>query len=271
MSSTLSTTFKPDNSKVHGEDLEIALESLFRKADEAIIEGVNILILSDRDVSSDLAPMPALLACSGLHHHLIRNGTRTKVSLVIESGEPREVQHFALLIGYGADLINPYLALRTVRCMIDNGDIDENSDLAVKNFLKANLNGVIKTMSKMGISTVASYRGAQIFESIGLNQLFIDKYFTKTASRVEGIGIDAVASESRHRHSFAFAPRPDESSLPLDPGGVYQWRASGEKHLFNPTTIHKLQKATKLGDFEVFKEYSNAVNDQSRDLFTLRD
>ena len=270
MSSTLSTTFKPDNSKVHGEDLEIALESLFRKADEAIIEGVNILILSDRDVSSDLAPIPALLACSGLHHHLIRNGTRTKVSLVIESGEPREVQHFALLIGYGADLINPYLALRTVRCMIENGDINENSDLAVKNFLKANLNGVIKTMSKMGISTVASYRGAQIFESIGLNQLFIDKYFTKTASRVEGIGIDAVASESRHRHSFAFAPRPDESSLPLDPGGVYQWRASGEKHLFNPTTIHKLQKATKLGDFEVFKEYSNAVNDQSRDLFTLR-
>ena len=126
----------------------------------------------------------------------------TKVSLVIESGEPREVQHFALLIGYGADLINPYLALRTVRCMIENGDINENSDLAVKNFLKANLNGVIKTMSKMGISTVASYRGAQIFESIGLNQLFIDKYFTKTASRVEGIGIDAVASESRASTQF---------------------------------------------------------------------
>ena len=270
MSSTLSMLFKPDNSKLHGEDLEIALEALFRKADEAIIEGVNVLILSDRELSTDFAAIPALLACSGLHHHLIRNGTRTKVSLVIESGEPREVQHFALLIGYGADLINPYLALKTVRHMIDTGDINENPIDARKNFLKANLNGVIKTMSKMGISTVASYRGAQIFESIGLNQLLIDKYFTKTATRVEGIGIDALAAEARHRHHFAYAPRPDEKSLPLDPGGVYQWRATGEKHLFNPTTIHKLQKATRLGDFEVFREYSNAVNDQSRDLFTLR-
>ena len=167
-------------------------------------------------------------------------------------------------------MINPYLALETVRHMISTGDISEDPKVACKNFLKANLNGVIKTMSKMGISTVASYRGAQIFESIGLNQLIIDKYFTKTATRVEGIGMDAIASESRHRHSFAFAPRPDERSLPLDPGGVYQWRATGEKHLFNPTTIHKLQKATRLGDFEVFREYSNAVNDQSRDLYTLR-
>lgn len=270
MSSSLPMVFKPDSTKLHGEDLEIALEALFRKADEAIIEGVNILVLSDRDISTDKAAIPALLACSGLHHHLIRNGTRTKVSLIIESGEPREVQHFALLIGYGADLINPYLALKTVRHMVESGDIDEDPNQAVKNFLKANLSGVIKTMSKMGISTVASYRGAQIFESIGLNQLLIDKYFTKTATRVEGIGIDAIASESRHRHSFAFAPRPDERSLPLDPGGVYQWRATGEKHLFNPTTIHKLQKATRLGDFEVFREYSDAVNDQSRDLFTLR-
>lgn len=270
MSSTLSMVFKPDSSKLHGEDLEIALEALFRKADEAIIEGVNVLILSDRELSTDYAAIPALLACSGLHHHLIRNGTRTKVSLIVESGEPREVQHFALLIGYGADLINPYLALKTVRHMIETGDIMENPIDACKNFLKANLNGVIKTMSKMGISTVASYRGAQIFESIGLNQLLIDKYFTKTATRVEGIGIDALAAEARHRHHFAFAPRPDEKSLPLDPGGVYQWRATGEKHLFNPTTIHKLQKATRLGDYEVFREYSNAVNDQSRDLFTLR-
>lgn len=270
LASTLPILFKPDHSKLHGEDLEIALEALFRKADDAIIEGVNVLILSDRGVDSDLAAIPALLACAGLHHHLIRNGTRTKVSLVIESGEPREVQHFALLIGYGADLINPYLALETVRHMISTGDISEDPKVACKNFLKANLNGVIKTMSKMGISTVASYRGAQIFESIGLNQLIIDKYFTKTATRVEGIGMDAIASESRHRHSFAFAPRPDERSLPLDPGGVYQWRATGEKHLFNPTTIHKLQKATRLGDFEVFREYSDAVNDQSRDLYTLR-
>ena len=270
MSSTLPILFKPDSSKLHGEDLEIALEALFRKADEAIIEGVNVLILSDRELSSERAAMPALLACSGLHHHLTSNGTRTKVSLVLESGEPREVQHFALLIGYGVDLINPYLALQTVRHMIVTGDLKGDPVIACKHFLKANLNGVIKTMSKMGISTVASYRGAQIFESIGLNQLLIDKYFTKTATRVEGIGIDAIASESRHRHSFAFAPRPDERALPLDPGGVYQWRSTGEKHLFNPNTIHKLQKATRLGDYEVFREYSNAVNDQSRDLYTLR-
>ena len=154
--------------------------------------------------------------------------------------------------------------------MISEGNLDLSADVACKNFLKANLSGVIKTMSKMGISTVASYRGAQIFEAIGLNQDVIDQYFTKTASRVEGIGIDTIASEARHRHSFAFSPRPDERALPLDPGGVYQWRASGEKHLFNPTTIHKLQKATRLGDFEVFREYSDAVNDQSREMYTLR-
>ena len=210
LSSTIPMLFKPNNKKVHGEDLEIALEELFRKADEAIIEGVNILILSDRDLNPEFAAIPALLACSGLHHHLIRNGTRTKVSIVVESGEPREVQHFALLIGFGADLVNPYLALQTVRYMISTGDMQGDSKIACNHFLKANLNGVIKTMSKMGISTVASYRGAQIFESIGLNQLFIDKYFTKTATRIEGIGIDAIAAEARHRHSFAFAPRPDE-------------------------------------------------------------
>lgn len=266
----LSILFKPDVSEVDGNDIENALEELFQKADEAISNGVNILILSDIQLSEEKAAIPALLACSGLHHHLTRNGTRTKVSLVVESGEPREVQHFALLIGYGADLVNPYLALQTVRHMIQTGDLNEDPKVACKNFLKANLNGVIKTMSKMGISTIASYRGAQIFEAIGLNQKLIDKYFPKTASRVEGIGIETIASEARHRHSFAFAPRPDERSLPLDPGGVYQWRATGEKHLFNPTTIHRLQKATRLGDYEVFKEYSTAVNDQSRDLYTLR-
>lgn len=269
-SSVLSILFKPDASELEGNDIENAMEILFQNADEAISGGVNILILSDLELSEEKAAIPALLACSGLHHHLTRNGTRTKVSLVIESGEPREVQHFALLIGYGADLINPYLALQTVRHMIETGDLNEEPDIACKNFLKANLNGVIKTMSKMGISTIASYRGAQIFEAIGLNQKLIDKYFSKTATRVEGIGIGTLASEARHRHSFAFAPRPDERSLPLDPGGVYQWRATGEKHLFNPTTIHRLQKATRLGDYEVFKEYSTAVNDQSRDLYTLR-
>ncbi|MDC0156329.1 glutamate synthase large subunit [Verrucomicrobia bacterium] len=262
--------FEPDPECHDGNDLKSALDSLFEETDRAIEEGTNVIILSDRDLCSEKSPMPALLACSGLHHHLIKRGTRTKVSIVLESGEPREVQHFALLIGYGADLINPYLALESVRHMIDCGDLDQDPETACKNFLKANLNGVIKTMSKMGISTIASYRGAQIFEAIGLNQPVIDEYFCKTASRVEGVGIDTLASEARHRHHFAFSPRPDEKALPLDPGGVYQWRANGEKHLFNPTTIHKLQKATRLGDYEVFREYSDAVNDQSRDLYTLR-
>ena len=269
-SATLNTLFDPSANDPEGNSLTSSLNELFLEAEREIESGTNILILSDRQVSKDAAAIPALLACAGLHHHLIRKGTRTKVSLIVESGEPREVQHFALLLGYGADLINPYLSLETIRYMISEGNLDLAPEVACKNFLKANLSGVIKTMSKMGISTVASYRGAQIFEAIGLNQSVIDKYFSKTASRVEGIGIDTIASEARHRHSFAFSPRPDERALPLDPGGVYQWRASGEKHLFNPTTIHKLQKATRLGNFEVFREYSNAVNDQSREMYTLR-
>ena len=269
-SATLNTLFDPSANDPDGNSLTSSLNELFLEAEREIESGTNILILSDRQVSKDAAAIPALLACAGLHHHLIRKGTRTKVSLIVESGEPREVQHFALLLGYGADLINPYLSLETIRYMISEGNLDLAPEVACKNFLKANLSGVIKTMSKMGISTIASYRGAQIFEAIGLNQSVIDKYFSKTASRVEGIGIDTIASEARHRHSFAFSPRPDERALPLDPGGVYQWRSSGEKHLFNPTTIHKLQKATRLGNFEVFREYSNAVNDQSREMYTLR-
>ena len=268
--SLIETLFDPDQEDTEGKNLRNALASLFQTADQAIVDGSNILILSDRGVETVMASIPALLACAGLHHHLIRKGTRTKVSLVVESGEPREVQHFALLLGYGADLINPYLSLETIRYMISEENLDLEPDVACKNFLKANLNGVIKTMSKMGISTIASYRGAQIFEAIGLNQSVIDNYFTNTASRVEGIGIETIASEARHRHNFAFSPRPDERALPLDPGGVYQWRASGEKHLFNPTTIHKLQKATRLGDYQVFREYSDAVNDQSREMYTLR-
>ena len=267
---TLGTYFDPNGKESVSNSLKESLNKLFSEADSAIENGANLLILSDREISSDRAAIPSLLACSGLHHHLIRKGTRTKVSLIIESGEPREVQHFALLLGYGADLINPYLALETVRHLISIGDLEGNPREACAKFLKANLGGVIKTMSKMGISTIASYRGAQIFESIGLNQGLIDTYFTKTPSRVEGIGLDAIAREAHARHQFGFADRADARALNLDPGGVYQWRANGEKHLFNPTTIHKLQKATRLGNFEVFREYSNAVNDQSKDLFTLR-
>ncbi|WP_345783030.1 glutamate synthase large subunit [Coraliomargarita parva] len=255
---------------ISGKGIEAALEKLFDHADAAIRDGVNILILSDRKVGPKKAPIPALLAVAGLHHHLVRKGTRTRVSIVLESAEPREVQHFALLLGYGADVINPYLALETVRHLVDRGDLELDPEKACYNFLKANLNGVIKTMSKMGISTVASYRGAQIFEAIGLNQSVIDKYFTKTASRVEGIGLPTIAKETEARHKKAFAPRDDERGAALDTGGVYQWRAGGERHLFNPVTIHKLQKATRLGDFAVFKEYSDVINNQSKEMFTLR-
>jgi glutamate synthase (ferredoxin) len=255
---------------ISGKGLEAALEELFENADAAIRDGVNVLILSDRKVNAKKAPIPALLAVSGLHQHLVRKGTRTRVSLVLESAEPREVHHFALLLGYGCDAINPYLALETVRHMVAEGDVELAPEKACANFLKANLGGVIKTMSKMGISTVASYRGAQIFEAIGLNQPLIDKYFTKTASRIEGIGLGTLTQETLSRHQKAFAPRDDERDAALDPGGVYQWRANGEKHLFNPVTIHKLQKATRLGDYAVFKEYSEVINNQSKDLFTLR-
>ena len=255
---------------ISGKGLEAALEKLFENADSAIRDGKNILILSDRKVGEKKAPIPALLAVAGLHHHLVRQGTRTRVSIVLESGEPREVQHFALLLGYGANAINPYLALETVRHLVERGDVSVEADKACANFLKANLNGVIKTMSKMGISTVASYRGAQIFEAIGLNQAVIDKYFTKTASRVEGIGLATIAKETQSRHQKAFAPRDDERDAALDTGGIYQWRANGERHLFNPVTIHKLQMATRFGDFAVFKEYSDAINDQSKEMFTLR-
>ncbi len=255
---------------ISGKGLEAAIEALYENADAAINDGVNILILSDRKTGPRKAPIPALLAVAGLHHHLVRQGTRTRVSIVLESAEPREVMHYALLLGYGANAINPYLALESVRHLVHRGDIDLPADQACRNFLKANLNGVIKTMSKMGISTVASYRGAQIFEAIGLNQSVIDKYFTKTASRVEGVGLDAIAEEAITRHGNAYAPREDERDAALDPGGIYQWRAGGERHLFNPVTIHKLQKATRLGDYAVFKEYSDTINDQSREMFTLR-
>lgn len=255
---------------ISGRGLEAALEQLFDNADAAINDGVNILILSDRKIGPKKAPIPALLAVAGLHHHLIRSGTRKRVSIILESGEPREVHHFALLLGYGVDAINPYLALESVRHMVQREDLEVSPEQAGYNFLKANLNGVVKTMSKMGISTVASYRGAQIFEAIGLNHSVIDKYFTKTASRVEGIDIDTIAEEVAVRHENAYGTRNDEKATPLDTGGVYQWRAGGERHLFNPITIHKLQLATRKGDRAVFKEYSEAVNDQSKEMFTLR-
>ncbi|HWP93601.1 MAG TPA: glutamate synthase large subunit [Thermodesulfobacteriota bacterium] len=253
-----------------GRGLEKAMDELYSQADRAISEGANILILSDKGVDRESAPIPALLAVSGLHHHLIREGTRTKVGLVLESGEPREVHHFSLLIGYGVGAINPYLAYETLDDMISEGMLkDITYEKAVEKYIKATVKGVVKVMSKMGISTIQSYRGAQIFEAVGLDQKFIDKYFTWTASRVGGVGIDVIAEEARMRHERAFPDRPVDCKT-LDVGGKYQWRHDGEYHMFNPQTVHKLQRACRTNDYEAFKEYSGLVNNHNKKLSTLR-
>ena len=250
--------------------LERALDDLFAKASQAVKDGYNIIILSDRGINKENAPIPALLAVSGLHHHLIREGTRTRMGLVLESGEPREVHHFSLLIGYGAGAINPYLAFETLDDMIRQGLLrDIKHKEACKNYVKAAVKGVVKVISKMGISTIQSYRGAQIFEAIGLNQQLVDKYFTWTASRVEGIGLDVVAKEVLTRHSYAFPDRQVNGHT-LDVGGHYQWRSEGEVHLFSPQTVHKLQRAVRNTDYKVFKEYSALVDDQIKRHCTLR-
>ncbi len=264
---TLPILFDP---KKGAAGLEQAMEELCAAASAAIEEGTNILILSDRDVSKNMAPIPALLAVSGLHHHLIRNGTRTRAGIVLESGEPREVHHFSLLIGYGCGAINPYVAFETLDDMISQGllvGIDHKT--ACKNYLKAATKGVIKVASKMGISTIQSYRGAQIFECIGLSQDVVDRYFTWTASRIQGAGMDIVAKEAGLRHAHAFPGRPVNGHT-LDVGGEYQWRKGGEPHLFNPQTIHTLQKAVRNHDYALFKQYSAMVNEQGRKHYTLR-
>ena len=250
--------------------VESAMKRMYDRADHAIANGVNILILSDRGIDRENAAIPSLLAVSGLHHHLIRAGTRTRVGLVIETGEPREVHHFSLLIGYGAGAINPYLAFETLDDMISQGmlkNIDHKT--ACKNFVKAAVKGVVKVISKMGISTIQSYRGAQIFEAVGLKQSVIDKYFTWTPSRLEGVGLDVIAQEVQIRHRHAFPDRQVNGHT-LDVGGQYQWRADGEVHLFSPQTIHKLQTSCRTGNYKLFKEYSALVNDQSRKHCTLR-
>ncbi len=250
--------------------LKRALTALCRHASTAINVGYELIILSDRALDHDHAAIPALLAVSAVHHHLIRTGSRTKVGLVLESGEPREVHHFALLIGYGAGGINPYLAFESLDDMINQGQLaGVDYKTAVKQYVKAINKGVLKVMSKMGISTAQSYCGAQIFEAVGLSQEVIDKYFTWTPSRVEGIGLDVIAEEVKARHRKAFADRSANGHT-LDVGGHYQYRQEGEYHLFNPETVHKLQYACRTENYQVFQEYSTLVNNQARRLCTLR-
>jgi glutamate synthase (ferredoxin) len=255
-----------------GRGLEAALDELCRQASAAIVRGYGIIILSDRGVTQECVPIPALLAVAAIHHHLIREGTRTQVGFVIESGEPREVHHFALLLGYGAAAINPYLAFETLRDMIDRGLLTGiDFDQAVTNFTRAINKGVVKVISKMGISTIQSYCGAQIFEALGLDQDLVDRYFTWTPSRIGGVGLDVIAEEARLRHSQGFPLRLNRTHEPtLGEGGQYQWRQDGEFHLFNPETIHKLQHACRANNYHAFKEYSELVNNQSRRLCTLR-
>jgi glutamate synthase (NADPH) large chain len=253
-----------------GAALKKALDELFAAVDQAIEQKINILILSDKGVDADHAAIPALLAVSGLHHHLIRRGTRTSVGLVLESGEPREVHHFALLIGYGCAAINPYLAYETLDDMVMRGILSGITYAeALKKYTKASVKGVIKTISKMGISTIQGYCGAQVFEAVGLGKELVDAYFTWTPSRLDGIGLDEIAREVHARHEVAFAIFSFNGHV-LDPGGLYQWRQDGEYHLFNPETISRLQTACRTADYQLFKEYSAFVDNQSKHYCTLR-
>ncbi|MGE5595286.1 MAG: glutamate synthase large subunit, partial [Hyphomicrobiales bacterium] len=248
-----------------------ALDALYEHADQAMAQGAKVLILSDRGVDRDNAPIPTLLAVAGLHNHLVREKKRTQVGLIVETAEAREVHHFALLIGYGAGAINPYLAIDTLRQLIERGDLDPGltHEEATKHYLKAVKKGVVKVMSKMGISTIQSYRGAQIFEAIGLSEALVDRYFTKTVSRIGGIGIEEVAQEVLANHERAF-PNREGGLKELDWGGQYQWRRDGEYHLFNPETVFRLQHATRTGQEKIFREYTKLVDDQSRKMATLR-
>jgi glutamate synthase (ferredoxin) len=253
----------------NGAGLRRAIADLRQRATEAVAEGYNQVILSDRGHDATDAPIPALLAVSAVHHHLVRAGTRGRVGLVLESGEPREAHHFCLLIGYGASAINPYLAFETIEDQVGLGAIPGSVDAAEARYRKAVVKGVIKAISRMGISTVHSYHGAQVFEAIGLDRDFVDEYFTWTPSRIGGIGIETVAREVLARQDRAY-PRRSVTHQQLAPGGQYQYRADGEHHLFNPLTIHTLQRAARTGDYATFKDYTSLVDDQSTRLATLR-
>jgi glutamate synthase (NADPH/NADH) large chain len=255
-----------------GNALAERLEEICREVDHLLRAGTRFIVLSDRDADVDHAPIPSLLLCSAVHHHLVRQRTRTTVGLLIEAGDVREVHHVALLIGFGAAAVNPYLALESAEVLARQGVLgDVSPEKAARNVIKALGKGVLKVMSKMGVSTVDSYRGAQIFEAIGLSQELVDKYFTGVTSKLGGIGLDVIASEVLQRHDVAYPPSgisPSHRSLTI--GGEYQWRREGEPHLFDPETVFKLQHSTRQGKYDVFKQYTDRVNNQSERLMTLR-
>jgi len=253
------------------QELERALDGLCRRASLAVKSGYSMLILSDRGMDHEYAPVPSLLALSAVHNYLVREGTRTQVALIIESGEPREIMHYCLLIGYGASAVNPYLAIETLEDQAARGNLPAGVtfETALKNYKKAVNKGLLKVFSKMGISTLQSYRGAQVFEAIGLNKSLVERYFTGTASRIEGIGLDVLAREAKLKHDLAFRPLSD-SDTELEVGGSYQYRVRGEFHLVNPLTVSKLQHAVRQESFQTFQEYTQMVDSQSRELCTLR-
>jgi len=265
---TLQTYFRADGK---AGSLQAGLDRLCRYAVDAVEDGFEVLILSDRAIDSDHAPIPSLIATAAVHHHLIRKGYRGQVGIIVEAGDVWEVHHFACLIGFGATAINPYLTLSTIRDLKISGQLNTSLDAEQlkKNYIKAVNDGLLKVFSKMGISTLQSYQGAQIFEIIGLNKSVVDKYFTGCTSRIEGMGLDEIAKETLAKHLFAFSRK----NIPVDRlpvGGIYQWKRKGEFHLFNPQTIHWLQYSTKMNDYHSFKKYSKLVNEQTEHAATLR-
>jgi len=268
LATTLPMVFRAQGGE---KELEEAVVGLCRRASLAIQSGYTLLILSDRGVDQEYAPIPSLLALSAVHNHLIREKTRNQCALIVETGEPREVMHFALLLGYGASAVNPYLAIETLEDLHRNGAFPEEYtwDKVFKNYMKAIDKGLLKTFSKMGISTLQSYQGAQIFETVGLEKSLVDRYFTGTSSRIEGVTMEVLAREALAKHQFALQP-PTESETELQVGGEYQFRVRGERHLLNPNTVSKLQFAVRQGKFENFQEFANVVNQQNRDLLMLR-
>lgn len=265
---TLQTYFRADGNPG---SLKAGLDRLCRYAVDAVMDGFEVIILSDRAIDSDHAPIPTLLATAAVHHHLIKKGYRGQVGIIVEAGDVWEVHHFACLIGFGATAINPYLALSSIRDMKLTGKLqtDLDPEQLKKNYVKAVCDGLLKVFSKMGISTLQSYQGAQIFEIIGINKNVVDTYFTGTTSRIEGMGLDEIAKETLAKHFFSFSKK-DKAIDRLPVGGVYQWKRKGEFHLFNPQTIHLLQDATRKNDYSTFKKYSTLINDQSEKACTLR-
>ena len=266
---TISCLYEVDGGAVA---LEARLDEMFAEVDAALSEGVTFLVLSDRDSNRELAPIPSLLATAAVHNHLIRKGTRTMAGLVVEAGDARDVHHVATLVGYGAAAVNPYLALESAEDMVARGLISGVSPEQVSNnIVKALGKGLLKIMSKMGISTVASYGGAQCFEAVGLSEELLERYFTGTVSQIGGVGLDVIAAEIERRHAAAYpvegAPQIHRN---LEIGGELKWRREGPPHLFNPDTVFRLQHSTRTGQYEVFKQYSRLVDDQSRQLMTLR-